>query len=202
MMKVVNSYIFRSICSLLVGILLVANPEQMSELLVQLMGGLFAFSGLVSLINYLLIYFSKKVVVKPMFPVVGVGSLLFGLMLGFFPSLFIAYLMFMLGILLVLAGINQIWTQFSFRSMVPFRWYSFIMALLILGAGLFVLFKPLATAALPFVVLGYTFVVYGVAELVAGVRWRKYERMHRNLNDPLPPVDEIPEAEVVEEHKD
>ena len=39
-MKVVNSYIFRAVSAILVGILLVANPERMTELLVQIIGAL------------------------------------------------------------------------------------------------------------------------------------------------------------------
>ena len=51
-MKIVNSYIFRAVCALLIGLLLVSNPERMTGLLVQVIGGLFLISGLVSLINY------------------------------------------------------------------------------------------------------------------------------------------------------
>ena len=42
--------------------------------------------GLVSLINYFIIRYSDKVPVKPVFPMVGLGSLLFGVFLGFFPG--------------------------------------------------------------------------------------------------------------------
>ena len=52
-------------------------------LLVQVIGGLFLISGLVSLINYFIIRYSDKVPVKPVFPLVGLGSLLFGVFLGF-----------------------------------------------------------------------------------------------------------------------
>lgn len=91
-MKIVNSYIFRAVCALLIGLLLVSNPERMTGLLVQVIGGLFLISGLVSLINYFIIRYSDKVPVKPVFPMVGLGSLLFGVFLGFFPGLFITYL--------------------------------------------------------------------------------------------------------------
>ena len=86
-MKIVNSYIFRAVCALLIGLLLVSNPERMTGLLVQVIGGLFLISGLVSLINYFIIRYSDKVPVKPVFPMVGLGSLLFGVFLGFFPGL-------------------------------------------------------------------------------------------------------------------
>ena len=67
-MKAVNSYIFRAVCALLVGILLVANPERMTGLLVQVIGGLFLLSGLVSLVSYTMICLSAKAAVKPVFP--------------------------------------------------------------------------------------------------------------------------------------
>ena len=105
-MKIVNSYIFRAVCALLIGLLLVSNPERMTGLLVQVIGGLFLISGLVSLINYFIIRYSDKVPVKPVFPMVGLGSLLFGVFLGFFPGLFITYLMYIFGFLCLYSGIH------------------------------------------------------------------------------------------------
>lgn len=178
-MRVVNSYIFRAVCALLIGILLVANPERMTGLMVQVIGGLFLVSGLVSLINYFIIRYSDKVAVKPIFPLVGLGSLLFGAFLGFFPSLFITYLMYVLGGLMLLAGINQLWNMFRLRRVIPFRWYVFLLALLVTALGVFVLFNPLESASVPFILLGVTFMLYGITELMNGVRWRKYNRRQR-----------------------
>lgn len=176
-MKVVNSYIFRAVCALVIGILLIANPEKMTALLVQIIGGLFLVSGLVSVINYFVVRYSKDAVLKPLFPLVGVGSLLFGVFLGFFPHLFINYLMFVLGGLMVLAGLSQLVGLVRYRRVVPFRWYVFLTAVLILFLGIFVVFNPLQSASVPFIILGATFLIYGVAELVNGVRLRKYNKM-------------------------
>ncbi len=208
-MKVVNSYIFRAVCALLVGILLVSNPERMTGLLVQVIGGLFLISGLVTLVNYFIIRRSGKKQAKakavppatgsdkernkpvartsgadkrrakPVFPLVGVGSLLFGVFLGFFPELFITYLMYIFGFLMVVAGINQLWNMFSLRRLIPFRWYFLFFTVLIMGVGMFVLFNPLESASLPFIFLGAGFMLYGMSELVNGVRWRKYGRMQK-----------------------
>lgn len=178
-MKVVNSYIFRAVCALLVGILLVSNPERMTGLLVQVIGGLFLLSGLVSLVSYAMLCFSVKSAVKPVFPLVGLGSFLFGVFLGFFPALFVTYLMYVFGFLMVVAGINQIWNLFRLRRLIPFRWYVLLASLVILGLGVFVLLKPMESAAVPFILLGVTFILYGISELVNGVRWRKYDRMRR-----------------------
>lgn len=178
-MKIVNSYIFRAVCALLIGLLLVSNPERMTGLLVQVIGGLFLISGLVSLINYFIIRYSDKVPVKPVFPLVGLGCLLFGVFLGFFPGLFITYLMYIFGFLMVVAGINQLWNMFRLRRLIPFRWYVLFFILLITGLGVFVLFNPLESASVPFILLGISFMLYGVSELVNGVRWRKYSRMQQ-----------------------
>ena len=182
-MKAVNSYIFRAVCALLVGILLVANPERMTGLLVQVIGGLFLVSGLVSLVSYAMICFSGKAEVKPAFPLVGLGSLLFGVFLFFFPDLFVTYLMYVFGGLMVLAGINQVWNLFRLRRVIPFRWYVLLAALVVTALGVFVLFKPMASAAVPFILLGATFILYGIAEVVNGVRWRKYDRMWRKAEE-------------------
>ena len=171
-MKIVNSYIFRAVCALLIGLLLVSNPERMTGLLVQVIGGLFLISGLVSLINYFIIRYSDKVPVKPVFPMVGLGSLLFGVFLGFFPGLFITYLMYIFGFLMVVAGINQLWNMFRLRRLIPFRWYVLFFTLLITALGVFVL-------------LGVSFMLYGVSELINGVRWRKYSRMQQQKEQVL-----------------
>ena len=178
-MKVVNSYIFRAVCALLVGILLVSNPERMTGLLVQVIGGLFLLSGLVSLVSYAMICLSDKSGMRPAFPLVGLGSLLFGIFLIFFPALFVTYLMYVFGFLMVVGGVNQIWNLFRLRRLIPFRWYVLLAALVIAGMGVFVLFEPMESAALPFILLGVNFILFGIAELVNGVRWRKYANLNR-----------------------
>lgn len=176
-MKIVNSYIFRAVCAMLIGIFLTGNPDRMTVLLVQVIGGLFLVSGLVSIINYFIIRYSDDVPVKPVFPLVGLGSFLFGIVLGFFPGLFITYLLYIFGALMLVAGINQLWNIFRLRRLIPFRWYALGLALLITFLGVFILVNPLESASVPFIILGVSFMIYGVAELVNGVRWRKYNKM-------------------------
>lgn len=176
-MKAVNSYIFRAVCALLVGILLLANPERMTAFLVQVIGGLFLISGLVSMVNYLVIRYSDRKTVKPVFPIIGLGSFLFGIVLGFYPESFITSMMYVVGALMVLAGINQLWNMFRLRRFIPFRWYMLVAALAVVALGVVVIVFPTESASLPFILIGANCMLYGVAEMVNGVRWRKYERM-------------------------
>ena len=177
-MKVINSYVFRAICSMLIGLLLFFNPERMTALLIQVIGGIFLLSGLVTLINYIGIRLASKTQLRPIFPVAGLGSFLFGLVLLVFPVFFITYLMYGLGIVLIIASGNQIAVQLRYRNMIPVHWVVLVSSLLLLAAGLFILLYPMQSASLPFLILGICCVGYGVSELVNGVRLHRYEKKH------------------------
>jgi uncharacterized membrane protein HdeD (DUF308 family) len=184
-MNYTNSFIFRALCSILIGLLLVLNPERMTVALVMIIGILFGISGCYSLINYLIATKSKEVYYKPVFPIVGLGSFLFGIFMAVFPELFIAYLMFVLGIIIMLAGANQIFTFIKFRKVIQTAWYMYVFSLVVLGMGLLILLKPMETASLPFLILGYTSIFYGIAELINGVRIKKAQKVFNKLQKQL-----------------
>ncbi len=179
-------YIFRSLCALLVGFLLVSNPTDMTVVLVQVIGGLFILSGVLAFIGYFntkrqlrqvaQIAASQGEVVDegapllPMFPVVGLGSVLLGVMLLVWPTLFVSILMYVLGGLLVLIGIAQISALIRYRQMASTSWTAFILPVAIIGAGIFVIAKPMEAASIPFTILGIAYIAYGVSEFFIGIR--------------------------------
>lgn len=176
-MNYTNSFIFRALSSILIGLLLVLNPERMTVVLVMVIGILFALSGCFSLINYLIAVKSKTIIYKPVFPIVGLGSFLFGIFMSVFPELFIDYLMVVLGIIIILASINQIFTFIKFRKVIRMEWYMYVFSLIVLGMGVLILLKPMETASLPFIILGYTSIFYGIAELINGVRIKRAHKL-------------------------
>ena len=102
-----------------------------------------------------------------------------------FPELFIAYLMFVLGIIIMLAGANQIFTFIKFRKVIQTAWYMYVFSLVVLAMGLLILLKPMETASLPFLILGYTSIFYGIAELINGVRIKKAQKVFNKLQKQL-----------------
>lgn len=175
-MNYTNSFIFRALSSILIGLLLVLNPERMTIALVMIIGILFALTGCFSLINYLVAIKSKEVIYKPVFPIVGLGSFLFGIFMSVFPELFIDYLMIVLGLIIILAGANQIFTYIKFRKVIRMPWYMYVFSLAVLGMGILILLKPKGAAALPCIILGYTSIFYGIAELINGIRIKKAQK--------------------------
>ena len=170
-MRTINNITLRIIFALVLGLVLIAWPDSAILYLVITIGILFLITGLISLVGYL--SRDKNLHPAARFPLDGAGSTLFGLVLVIVPSFFVNVLMYLLGILLILAGITQISALVSARKWtgVPFGFY--VVPILILLAGVVVLFNPFAVASTAFMLLGVTSLVYGISELVNYMKFKK-----------------------------
>lgn len=171
LMKTINYFILRSVFAIAIGLLLVFWPETAINYLVITIGILFFIPGLISII----VYFTRKkeVAEKYVFPIAGLGSLLFGIWLMIMPDFFVQILMYILGFVLVLGGIQQIVSLISAR-----KWYKisigyYIIPVLILLAGLIVLLNPFSVASAAFIMLGISCIVYGLSDLFNGIRFKR-----------------------------
>ncbi len=177
-MKVLQSSIFRALCSVIIGALLIQYPDNTVTWLTVAIGVLFLISGIISCVAYFNARRSAQNVTvtdakghllrgaRPMPPVVGMGSLIFGLLLTITPNVFVTGLMYILGIVLVLGAVNQYMSLLGARRwgyVAPGLW---IGPSLVLLTGLFVLLKPMESAAMPLIILGWCSVLYGVTELI------------------------------------
>ncbi len=191
--------ILKSICSILIGAMLMWKPESMTTVTVQIIGGLFLISGLVPTISYFFPNASNSAI-RPFFPVVGIGSVLLGALLVLMPGVFVTALMFMLGGLLFLAALQQILSQISNRRVAPISWLMMLLSTALLALGAFILTQPMASASLPFVLLGAGCIYYGSVELIRGIRLHAYDvRQKKERNEEY--VDFEPVNEKKEEEK-
>lgn len=174
-MKYLSS-LFRILFLEVIGILLISFPQTMTALIVQIIGGMFVFSGLVPFLGYFFPRFSKETLWRPLFPVFGFGSVLLGALLIFKPLPFVTALMYLLGFILVLVSFNQLLSFFANRGRVPLRWWVFILPLGLLSLGMYVLLRPIESASLPFKLLGIGCVVYGFSEIFYFLRQSYYLR--------------------------
>ena len=177
-MKLISSYIFRSLCSLLVGLLLLFNAEQMPALIVELIGLLFLLPGIFGVVAYLYGQFSKKAIVRPSFPLMSIGSILLGVYLIMYPDNFVTYLVFLIGILLLLAGINQFLSMFVNRRVSPFSWLLMFMPVVLIGVGAYCITHTSEAAATLFKILGATSIYYGLSDMFLTLRTKHYTRIY------------------------
>ena len=170
--KKINNSVLRSAFAMILGFVLVLWPEAAVTYLVITIGICFIIPGIFSLLNY----FTREKVEgepSPMFPIDGAGSILFGAWLVIMPEFFVNILMYILGALLVIAGVQQIAMLVSARkwSMVPFGFY--VMPALILLTGIMIIAYPFGAAANTFVIFGVASIFYGIIELI---NWYKFRQ--------------------------
>ncbi len=183
-----RSALFRAVCSIVVGVLLIKNPGTTVTWITVAIGVLFLLSGVISCATYLnaLRNASQRGAIdaerraalfdKPTVPVVGIGSVVFGALLAITPSMFVAGLMYVLGAIVILGAVNQFMVLLAARryGRLPVLLWAF--PSIVLLVGLYVIVKPMESATLPLVILGWCSLLYGVTEIVNAVKiytWKK-----------------------------
>lgn len=181
-MKIIQSSIFRALTAIIVGALLIKYPQDGVTWLTVAIGILFLISGIIAVIAYLnarkhageyIITDQQGRIIKggqPTFPIVGAGSIILGLVLALTPGVFINGLMYILGAIMILGGINQLMNLVAARRLgrVPLGFW--VAPSLVLLTGLFVVLKPMESAELPLLILGWCSLVYGVTELINAMK--------------------------------
>lgn len=186
-MKTMNYSIVRCICALVLGVLLVAWPEAAIIYLVITVGVLFLVPGLFAVFGFLM----RGKREGSSFPIAGLGSLLFGLWLMIMPAFFVNILMYVLGAALVLAGISQIANLSAARSWTLVPAGFFAVPVLVLIAGIVVLFNPFTAATVPFIILGVSSIVYGISDLINIIRFRQKKEKDMPGIEDVTPVEEL-----------
>lgn len=174
-MKYIQSITFRALSALCIGSLLIAFPDKTTTWLVIIIGILFLVPGLISITAYFRMR-SGQESLRPLFPIIGMGSLLFGILLIVFSGALIDYMMFVLAAFLVLAGISQIVTLLKYRGMTEVGKSYYVIPVIITLAGIFILLNIQSVKVYALTIVGAASIVYGVAELVGAVGFRKVRR--------------------------
>lgn len=220
-MKVLEISAIRAIIVLVTGFLLVRYREETMTWMTITVGILFLLSGLVSCIAY---YFEKEKVAKktakaeqqegqqeeenlksPSFPIAGVGSIALGIILAVMPNTFITWVVYILAALLILGAVNQFMNLARSRQYARVPVYMWIFPTVILAIAILLISKPIETAQLPLLVLGWAFMYYGVLEFILIIRMYLVRKSYEKAEDAKVVTgdklvtDNIEDAEVVEE---
>ena len=189
-MRNFNYYALSSICALIIGILLVVWPGEAVRYLVITIGVLFLLPGLIGVFGYFATA-KRREEAGIVFPVAAVGSALLGFWLMIMPDFFITTLMYVLGVLLVLAGLSQLFNFISVRSITRVPFLMYVVPVLVLLAGVVVLANPFQAATLPFTILGVSAIVYSLTDLIRLIRFKKkVMKEEENIVD-ITPIEEI-----------
>lgn len=183
-MKVFQSSIFRALCAIIVGALLVKYRDQAVTGMTIVVGILFFISGLVSCLTYLSakrksagdgsgdvfdLYDAQGRLIKqskPNFPIVGMGSAILGAILALMPNTFVNGLTYVLGAIIILGAIKQFYNLTIATRFAHIGFFWWVCPALLLVIGLIAVIKPALMATMPLLILGWCLMVYGVVEII------------------------------------
>ena len=156
-MKTIHYSIIRSVFAIVLGLILVMWPEATIRYIVMTIGICFILPGLVALGSYFTRDTSDPFT-SNRFPVEAAGSILLGLWLVIQPSFFVNILMYILGALLLIAGLQQLIMLSKARQWSRVSYGFYVMPLLIFFTGIMIL-------TYPFEAIANTLVIFGIASI-------------------------------------
>ena len=210
-MKLFQSSIFRAMCAIIVGVLLIKFPKDGVTWLTVAVGVLFLISGVIAVLAYMharkhaaeytIIDKQGRVVSgsQPTFPIVGAGSIIFGLTLAVTPGFFINGLMYVLGAIMILGGLNLLISLIAARRLGAIHWGFWIAPCVILLTGLFVILKPMESAETPLLILGWCSLLFGVTELVNALKIHSIRKAANRQAEEMERQRKLEEESVAEE---
>lgn len=190
-MKTVQNSFIRSLCAIIIGVLLIRYREETVTWLTILIGILFFLSGLISCITY---FIDKKhqdetVVLdangrqisgfRPTFPIVGLGSMVLGAILALMPTVFMTGLVYILAAILILGAINQFVILATINRILRVGVIFWLLPCFVLAIGVIAIVAPRWIASAPLFVLGWTLVLYGVIECIDAFKVMSVNREYK-----------------------
>ena len=220
-MKILQSSFFRALTAIAIGVLLIKFPDNTVTGIVITIGVLFALSGLISLLTYVIArrHESEYVIYdaqgrqiagqSPMFPIVGIGSILLGTILAVMPGTFINALMYVIGAILILGAINQYLAIISVRRFGVSSLWFWLCPTLILLFGAFIIIKPMAPLSTAMFFLGWLTLFYGIVEALNSMlfyigrrRWEKEQEELLKGLETTAVAEEMTENNTQEAHEE
>jgi uncharacterized membrane protein HdeD (DUF308 family) len=209
-MRILQSSLFRALSALVIGCLLIKYPDNTVNWITIAIGVLFLLSGIVSLLTYwnalrhvgeYTIYDAQGRIVagtKPVFPFVGIGSIILGLILVLMPSQFVTALTYIIGIVLVLGALNLLMALVTARVFARLSFVFWLLPSIVFVVGIYFMVKPLEPASMTMSALGWLSLLYGVTEMVNALKLYRCRREFEKQSTQLQQFDEAIEVTETE----
>ena len=212
-MKVFQSSIFRALCAIVVGALLVKYREQTVTWITIAIGVIFFVSGVISTVAYLS---AKRQATKegveiydakgnrltrpvPPFPIVGIGSIILGAWLALFPNSFVNGLMFVLAGMLILGALNLFFNLAAATRFSSIGCLWWVLPVAIFLVGITALVKPSTIASAPLFIIGWGMMAYGMVDLVNIIKIHRCRKAFEKAQQGNDEADVVTIEEITDE---
>lgn len=160
----------RALTAIAIGVVMIVSKTNALSLAVRIIAAFLVASGLVSLIVG---YRNRQ---NGTFALMGTNAavdVLLGLMLFLFPGFFAGLLVYLIAFALLGFGVFQLITLASANRVMKVGAMAFILPVLVLFCGMFLLVNPAFIGEAVGIVAGVALIVYGVSELLSSWKMKK-----------------------------
>ena len=158
--------VYRALISVIIGVVLIAWPDVALKSIVMFIGALFLLTGIMAFVaSYRRQQAEQRA--DGLLSLNGIGSMVLGILLNSIPLFFTTILMVILGCVLLLAAIAQLVTLSAARQLGYISPMNYFFPILIMLAGLVVVFRPWGSAEYVVIILGITSMFYGITDLIS-----------------------------------
>lgn len=167
--------LLRGSLAIAIGLAILLVPDMSIVLVMRILGALLLLDGVIAvLINY----FKKKKEPQTFYNIIPKGTLSFimAIILLAFPTLLVNIFVFVVGLILFMAGFSQLFGIISGSRSLGFSLTTLIISIIALVAGIVLLLKPFESAQTILMFFGAIIAVYGVGELIRSFRVRKFQK--------------------------
>ena len=164
------SGIIRAVAALAIGVVMVVSRTDAMVLAVRIMAAFLLASGIVSLV---LGYRDRQNSRMPLMGVNGTVDILIAVLIFMFPQFVAGLIVYLIGFALLAFGIFQLVALVSANRVMKVGFMAFLMPVLVLLSGAFLLARPTFIGTAVGTVAGAALIIYGVSELLSSWKMRK-----------------------------
>ena len=170
----------RALTAIAIGIVMVASRTNALELAVQIIAAFIMASGVVSLIVG---YKHKTDGTFGLMGFNGILDIVLGLALFSFPGIAAGLLIWLIAFVLIGFGLFQLFGLIGASRALGLGFGSFVLPILVLLAGFFLIARPAFLGEAIGVVAGVCLILYGTSEIFSSWKMRKYIDQNNDEND-------------------
>lgn len=178
------SGVLRALVALAIGIVMIVSKTDAMVLVVKIVSGFVFFSGLVSLF---IGYKHRKENHMPLLGANAVVNLIISGLAFAFAPIVAGLVVYIIGFVLLGLGLFQLLALGSASRVMPLGVMAFVMPVLVLVAGAFLLARPAFLGTAVGAVAGVALIVYGLSELLSSFKMKKamdeYDIQHPQPED-------------------
>lgn len=192
----------RALTAIAIGVVMVLSKTNALELAVRIIAAFLFASGVVSMVVG---YKNRNNGTMGLMGFNAAVDILLGFLLFMFPGFVSGLLIYLIAFMLICFGLFQMISLFSANKVTKVGLWSFVLPVIVLAAGIFLVTKPDFVGEAIGIVAGAALIVYGVSELLSSWKMKKaideYEIHQTKDAQPAEEVNPLDDVKDVEYEK-